>query len=103
MRSNERLRVQPSQPGQTRRAEPAKTIPQRNKLRIAFGLIIFVGLIGALLVGGGKHVKFHPVVDSALLSASLDGKPVHIGGSWIAMIERRASTAPSADRAPPKK
>lgn len=95
---------------QPRRATPrqpvvakARAIAPRNHVRISFGLIVAAGLVGALLAGAGKHVKFRPEVDASALSATLGGKPVRIGGRWATMVEKRLSSMNSANSALIKK
>lgn len=75
--------------------------PVRRRLSIPFGAIVAIGLVGALVAGGGKPAIGRPTSEDPKITASIDGKPATIGGPAIALLERQSGgTNPSGSRPP---
>lgn len=65
-------------------SEPARRLPN-----IPVAAILAIGVLGALAVGSGKVALGHPATADAAVTASVDGKPVAVGGPAIALLEHQ--------------
>lgn len=65
--------------------------PRRKRLGIPFALILLGGLLSVGIAGVGKPAKVHAATGDLAVTALVDGKPVHIGGPAIALLERQVS------------
>ena len=63
----------------------------RTRLSIPVVAILTIGFVGALVFGGGKLANAHAAPTSAAVTASVDGKPVPMGGPAIALLEQHFS------------
>ena len=62
---------------------------------MSFVAILAAGIAGALVVGGGKPSAKQPMSDDPAVRASIDGEPVQMSVSAIALI-RKQFTAPKS-------
>jgi hypothetical protein len=67
--------------------------PVRKRLSIPFACITGIGIAGALVAGGGKRSAAHANPPRQVITASLDGKRVELGGPSIALLERSLESA----------
>lgn len=63
--------------------------PGRRRPAIPVAAILAIGFLGALAVGGGKVALGPPASADAAVTASVDGKPVAMGGPAIALLEHQ--------------
>lgn len=67
--------------------------PVRRRLSIPFGAIVVIGLVGALVAGGGKPAIGRPASEDPKIMASIDGKPATLGGPALALLEQQTGGA----------
>ena len=74
-------------------AAPAASFDAPDSARmlptIPVAAILAIGVLGALAVGSGKVTLGHPAIADAAVTASVDGKPVVMGGPAIALLEHQ--------------
>ena len=63
----------------------------RGRLSIPLFTILAMGFLAALGFGSGKLAIAHTAPSNAAVTASVDGKPVPMGGPAIALLEQQFS------------
>ncbi len=72
--------------------------PLRKRLSIPFATIVAIGFAWAVMIGGGKPGSAHPANVAGRVDASVNGKPVQIGGPAIAMLEQKLGSSNASRR-----